>query len=541
MLTRLAIQGISILSDVSLELGPGLNVLTGEPGSGKSLLLSSLALLAGQRANAELVREGALEARVEACFRVGDEERRFERVLARKGRSRATLDGRALPLTSLADGVRALLTVTAQHAHVALADPLLFLRALDASCPELGAEYARVHAELVSAQAVLSEAGELARRADRELDSLRHDLGELERLDGAWLEPELLRERLAALRASEQVGMACAHLADTLIEREPSVERELRGLVAEFERIGHLSRADQVREALLAALGAVADAARAAERLQGEVLEEPGELERLEEQERLLGRLARRYGCEAVHLRERTRTLRTDLERLESAAELARESESTAESLRGQALRLARELHVARKLRAAELERALELELHALGLGSARILLDLRERSPERLDARGISSLSLLFAANIGEPPGELARIASGGERSRVLVALRCAGVEAAAPTLVLDEIDAGLGGAALEAMAQRLSQAARGKQIVCVTHHAGVAALADTHFQVRKYVDGGRTQVEVRALSGEERVAELSRMLAGGRAPGARPLARRLLEQAKLQAQPAA
>jgi DNA repair protein RecN (Recombination protein N) len=196
---------------------------------------------------------------------------------------------------------------------------------------------------------------------------------------------------------------------------------------------------------------------------------------------------------------------------------------------------------VARKLRAAELERALELELHALGLGSARILLDLRERSPERLDARGISSLSLLFAANIGEPPGELARIASGGERSRVLVALRCAGVEAAAPTLVLDEIDAGLGGAALEAMAQRLSLAARGKQIVCVTHHAGVAALADTHFQVRKYVDGGRTQVEVRALSGEERVAELSRMLAGGRAPGARPLARRLLEQAKLQAQPAA
>ncbi len=541
MLTRLAIQGISILSDVNLELGPGLNVLSGEPGSGKSLLLTALGLLAGHKARAELVREGVGEARVEACFSVAGEEQRFERVLARKGRSRALLNGRAVPLSSLNEAVSALLTVTAQHAHLALADPALFLRAIDAACPELELEYGRAYAELLAAQAALGETEELARRADRELDSLRHDLGELERLQGACVEPELVRQRLLALRAAEQVGLACARLADVLVDREPSVEREIRSLVAEFERLAHLAKADPVREALCAALGAVTDAARAAERLQGEVLEEPGELERLEEQERLLGRLARRYGCNAEQLGERTLALRADLDRLASAAELARQSRAQVEGLRERALGLARELQAVRKRRARELEAELERELQALGLAPARILLDLRERPPERLDARGISALSLLFAANVGEPPAELGRVASGGERSRVLVALRCAGVEAAAPTLVLDEVDAGLGGAALEAMAQRLLRAARGKQIVCVTHHAGVAALADTHFRVRKYVEEGRTQVEVQSVAGEERVAELSRMLAGGRAPGARPLARRLLEQAKLQAQPAA
>jgi DNA repair protein RecN (Recombination protein N) len=542
MLTRLAIQGISILSDVSLEFGPGLNVLTGEPGSGKSLLLAALGLLCGQKASPGLVREGVAEARVEAWFRLAGEERRYERSLARQGpkRTRALVDGRALPLAALGEEVRARLTVTAQHAHLALADPALFMRALDENHAELGAQYQRLYAELATARSELSESLELARRAERELESLRHDLTQLDSLDGTCAEPELVRERLAALRASEQVSHSCARLQNALVERDASVERELRGLIADFERIGHLSRAEPVREALLTALSAVGDAARAADRLQNEVVEEPGELLQLEEQERLLGRLSRRYGCEPGRLRERTLQLRADVERLTAAAEVARVAASNVEALGEQALVLARRLHAARKKRSSELEQRLERELGALGLGSARILLDLTERAAERLDARGLSSLSVLFAANVGERPGELGRIASGGERSRVLVALRCAGVEAAAPTLVLDEIDAGLGGAALEAMAQRLALASRGKQILCVTHHASVAAMADAHFQVRKFVDGGRTQVEVQPLTGEDRVLELSRMLAGGRASGAKPLARRLLEQAKL-AQPAA
>jgi DNA repair protein RecN (Recombination protein N) len=545
MLTRFSVQGLSLIRDATLRLGPGLNVLTGEPGSGKSLLLTGLGLLLGGRAKPELVREGVAEAEVTAELELDDAAAALlpselgigpgrllvSRTLPRSGRARAELGGRAVSIAGLADSMRFLLTLTAQHAGSALGDPKALFSALDADDGGLSLAVTEAVREVSKARTALEREQVLALRADREGELLRRDLGELRGMDPEALDATRLAARLATLRASERIAACSARLADVLVEREGAVEQELRALLGQLERLPGVDLLAPARESLEEALAAVHQAALTAERAQRDLFADPGELERLEEQERALARLCRRHGCGQSELPAKVAALEAELALLEGAAVRREQERTRLEAAVESAVALARELHARRKLRAVELEGRLEAELAALGMRGARLIFELVERSPDALDSRGLSDLRVLFAPNVGERPGELSRIASGGERARVLLGLRCAGVAASAPTLVLDEVDAGLGGAALEAVASRLSRAARGRQILCVTHHAGVAACADFHFRVQKFVSAGRTEVEVERLGGERRVAELARMLAGGNERGAKPLARRLLE----------
>jgi DNA repair protein RecN (Recombination protein N) len=542
MLQRLKIQGFTLLDDVTINLTPGLNVLSGETGSGKSLVLTALGLLLGARSPASCVREGHETALIEAEFRTESGALRLARNVRRTGRGTCLLGDDAVPLSKLAEAGKSLLCFAFQHAQIEIGSPALFISGLDvlAGHAALVREYTAAYADLSLARAELARIrAELAGRDARQ-QVVREQLAKLERLGPRQGEHGRLAERLRVLRRAQTYLELAAFVENALSEREGSVAQELSGLMRAAARVADdSSQARAVHEALQRAASEVEEALRAAERLRADLDVEAHDLDALEQRFAELDRLAQSLAVSGDALLERLESLRQELTVLEGAEERAGLAEAELAAATERALGLARKLHAGRVQHVAELVRRIELELGALCLAGARIELSLAEAKPSELGAHGVSVLEPRFAANPGEPFGPLAEVASGGERSRLLVALRCAGLETGSETLVFDEIDAGVGGAAAEAVAARLRRAAESRQIICVTHQACVAARAAGHFRVHKLESGGRTRTEVERLSQTSRVDELMRMLSGSRTENARRLAMDLVNAARSERKP--
>ena len=544
MLQRLKIQGFTLLDDVTINLTPGLNVLSGETGAGKSLVLTALGLLLGARAPATCVREGHESALVEAEFRTCSSPTglRLARHIRRTGRGTCLLADDAVPLSKLAEAGKSLLCFAFQHAQIEIGSPALFVSGLDvlAGHGALVREYGAAYADLSLARAELSRVrAELAGRDARQR-LVRDQAALLERLAPRQGEHGRLAERLRVLRRAQTYLELAGHVEHALAEREGSVSQELSGLMRTSGRVADDSaQARAVHEALQRAALEVEEALRAAERLRADLDVEAQDLDALEQRFAELDRLAQALSVSGDALAERLESLRQELTVLEGTEERAHLAEAEVGAATERALGLARQLHTGRVKHAADLVRRIELELGALCLSGARIELALTEAKPSELGALGVSLLEPRFAANPGEPFGPLAEVASGGERSRLLVALRCAGLETGNETLVFDEIDAGVGGAAAEAVAARLRRAAESRQIICVTHQACVAARASGHFRVHKVESGGRTRTEIERLSQTSRVDELMRMLSGSRTENARRLALDLVNAARSERKP--
>lgn len=542
MLQRLRIQGFTLLDDVTINLTPGLNVLSGETGSGKSLVLTALGLLLGARSPASCVREGHDSALIEAEFRTESGALRLSRNVRRNGRGTCLLGDDAVPLSKLAEAGKSLLCFAFQHAQIEIGSPALFVSGLDvlAGHAALVREYNAAYADLSLSRAELSRVrAELAGRDVRQ-QRVRDQLAQLERLAPRQGEHGRLAERLRVLRRAQTYLELASFVEHALSEREGSVSQELSGLMRAAARVADDStQARAVHEALQRAATEVEEALRAAERLRADLDVEAHDLDALEQRFAELDRLAQSLAVSGDGLLERLESLRQELTVLEGAEERAALAEAEVACATERALELARKLHAGRVQHAADLVRRIELELGALCLSGARIELALTEAKPSELGPHGVSVLEPRFAANPGEPFGPLAEVASGGERSRLLVALRCAGLETGTETLVFDEIDAGVGGAAAEAVAARLRRAAESRQIICVTHQACVAARAAGHFRVHKLESGGRTRTEVERLSQTSRVDELMRMLSGSRTENARRLAMDLVNAARSERKP--
>src|SRR6478736_6516080 len=392
--------------------------------------------------------------------------------------------------------------------------------------PPTRAELSRVHAEL----------------SDRDVrqQQMREQLAQLERLGPRHGEHGRLAERLRVLRRAQTYLELAGFVEHALSERESSVSQELSGLMIAAAGVADdSSQARAVHEALQRAASEVEEALRAAECLRADLDVEAHDLDALEQRFAELDRVAQSLAVSGDALLERLESLRQKLTMLEGAEERAGLAEAEVAVATERTLELARRLHAGRAQHAADLVRRIELELGALCLSGARIELALTEAKPSELGPHGVSVLEPRFAANPGEPFGPLAEVASGGERSRLLVALRCAGLETGTESLVFDEIDAGVGGAAAEAVAARLRRAAESRQIICVTHQACVAARAAGHFRVHKLESGGRTRTEVERLSQTSRVDELMRMLSGSRTENARRLAMDLVNAARSERKP--
>jgi DNA repair protein RecN (Recombination protein N) len=562
MLAYLRIRGLALLDDVTLEFGAGLNVLTGETGAGKSIIVDALTLLRGARARADLVRAGEDSARVDAQFELGEDLRNrvaplltehglpdqelaalvVQRVVPRSGRGRILVQAELTTSSVLGELGEQLIEICSQHEHHSLTRVSRHLELLDAfgRLDEGVERYLSAYTEYKRGLKALEELK--ARAADRlsRADYLRFQCEELERVMPGNGEHAALKGKLELLHHAQRWAEFSREAHDVLYEADDAVLTRL-GKLEDRARRGQAQspRLGAIAEQLGTARAALEEAEYEVERLAAELEVEPGELERSEERLHELGMLIRKHGAVedwTAHLG----TLQRELAELDHAEETLARSEVTVEQARMAAVEQALGLRQARGQAARALTHALEQELRMLHLPSARMEARLEALPETELGPRGLDRVELMFSANPGEPLSGLTRVASGGELSRVLLALKSVlSTGGGVATYVFDEVDAGVAGKVAIAIGQRLRRAARQSQVLCITHLPQIAAFADSHYRVDKRTRQGRTTTRVLRLSAEERVEELGRMLGGARVtPSAREHARQLLKEA---AEPAA
>ncbi len=566
MLSYLRVRGLALLDDVALELVPGMNVLTGETGAGKSIIVDALSLLRGARGRVELVRNGEDAAVVDAQFdlppdtatRIGAllEERGVpagdagalvvQRVVPTSGRGRSFLQAELTTQAVLGEVGEMLIDICSQHEHHSLVNVARHLELLDgyahldAALEEYGAlyrDYRKTSADLADLRARTAEG--IARA-----DYLRFQIDEIDRVAPEPGEHDVLRRRVVLLGDARRWAELAGDAQDQLYEAEDSVAVRIAGLLERARRGAEESeRLAAIVEQLSTAQAAVEEAAQLATRFGHELELDPAELEQAEERLHALESLRRKHGVEPDALIDRRDAMREELDALDHAEERLAELERRAGELRSACTDKALELRSARKAAAQGLARALEQELVALHIATARLAARVEPVPGDEPGPRGLDRVELLFSANPGEPPAPLNRVASGGELSRVLLALKnVLGDDDRVATYVFDEVDAGVGGAVAEAIGLRLRHAASDHQVLCITHLPQIAAFADAHFRVEKRAEGGRTVTRVVRLPDDERIEELARMLGGARVTeSAREHARQLRAEALRGSTPAA
>lgn len=545
MLRSLDIRDVLIIDRLSLELGAGLNVLTGETGAGKSILLDALGFVLGWRGRAELVRQGAAQGEVTAVFDLApghaarsvlaeagieaEDELILRRVNASDGRKTAFVNDRRVSGEVLRDLSDHLVELHGQHDDRGLLNPRGHRALLDAFA---GLDLVRLRAAWAAqreARAALAEAEGALARAAAEEEFLRHAVAELDKLDPQPGEDETLdaRRRLmqGAGRIREDVAKALAALSDEGAEgRMRDALRWLDGAAEKAE-----GRLDAPMEALNRALIELGEASDGVERALEALDFDPGELERVEERLFAIRALARKHGVLADDLVGFADGLRARLAAIDGgAAGLAKLGKAVAEAEAGYAAEAAR-ITKARIAAAKRLDTAMAAELAPLKMERAVFATEIAAGEP---GPEGVDAVTFTVATNPGAPSGPLNRIASGGELSRFLLALKvCLTGDSPGLTLIFDEIDRGVGGATADAVGRRLQALAKGAQVLVVTHSPQVAAFGAQHWRVEKRVEGGATLSTVLALSPDARIEEIARMLAGDTVTeAARAAARALL-----------
>ena len=528
MLVELHVRDLGVIADLQLVLDSGMTALTGETGAGKTLVVEAIELLVGGRADAVLVRPGADEARVEGRFLTPDgvDETVLARAVPRNGRSRAYVDGRLATATELAELGRGLVDLHGQHAHQSLLSARSQRAALDRFASVDLAPLTRARERVKAVEDALAALGGDARARARELDLLRFQLSELKaaNLD----DPEEDR----ALEAEEDA------LADAAAHRDAAsaAYEALLGDGGALDAVGQAMEAVAGRrpfadvESRLRTLQAELAEAAADLRTSGEaVVDDPERLDRVGGRRRLLRDLCRKYGERLSEVMAFESEARTRLAALESHGVRVEALEGERQVATQAVERAGAAVARARRKAAPELAARVQEHLRDLAMPSARLEVVVDGPGPA-------DDVELLLAANRGAAPLPLAKVASGGELARAMLAARLV-LSDAPPTLVFDEVDAGVGGEAALAVGRALAELATGHQVLVVTHLPQVAAFADHQVVVTKDERNGQTVASARAVDGPDRVVELSRMLSGQPSSGtARDHAEELLATAATQ-----
>jgi DNA repair protein RecN (Recombination protein N) len=563
MLTWLSIQGLALVESVELELDPGLNVLTGETGAGKSLVLGSIGLLLGERADGAWLRSGERRGFVEAVLDLGarpdlvaalrelDVEPEDGRVVLRReihadGKGRALVNGRAVLLAQLRAVGEILVDLHGQHEHQLLLRPERqadFFDSWAGLLPERRALEGE-RAGLVEERRALREARDRWERDRTEEDAIREDLEELRtaRLEDA--DEESLKRERERLQHRERLLRSYA-------EAREGIESEERGALETLRRVARPLKAaatlDPAAASLLEDLDRSQESLRTlVDRLESEearLMEEPLDLEALEERLAKIHRLKRKHRSDLPGLLALRDSLAERVQALDpSGSDLARSERAHEERLHAYERRLDAFL-AHRNDRFTAFEHEVGARLSKLNLGKSALHLRAAEsdRARAAVDPAAIPTLEFAFQPNPGEPERPLRRIASGGELSRIMLAIKSLMAERdQVAVLVFDEVDQGIGGAVGEEVGKLLRTLGARRQVLCITHLPLIAAYGTRHFEVRKSVRGGRTSVTVRSLTPEEREQEVARLLAGDRASDiTRRQARELLEGAHAEPAP--
>jgi DNA repair protein RecN (Recombination protein N) len=545
MLTALSIRDVVLIDRLDLSFGPGLTVLTGETGAGKSILLDSLGLALGARAEAGLVRTGCDQASVAACFSLSidhpvlallgeqgleaEDEIVLRRLVTKDGRSRAFVNDQAAGVALLRRIGALLVEVQGQHEQMGLADPATHTTLLDtfgvpANCRNVVAEAWRAWRQ---AEHRLNAARNAIESARRDEDWLRHAVSELNTIAPLPNEEDQLvadRQRLQQNeRQAEAIAAAIAELTPRERRGAAGPASVLRAASRLLQRLVPAHLADQnnpARDALAAlerAEEALAEADTILARLATDAEADPRLLEQTEERLFALRAAARKHSVPVAELPALLDTLSERLAHLESGETELIELNRAARETRDRYVTSARILTDVRREAAVRMRDAVMAELPPLRLDKARFFVEVTETAEAAWGSGGADQVRFLIATNPGQEAGPLAKIASGGELSRLMLALKVVlSAGSTVPTLVFDEVDSGVGGATAASVGERLARVAQTVQVLVVTHSPQVAARGAAHFRVSKVAKGARTATTVEPLSNRDRREEIARMLAG-------------------------
>lgn len=556
MLIDLEIADLGIIDRAALGFTPGLNVLTGETGAGKTMVVSSLQWLLGGRADKDRVRRGARAAMVQARIAPvpgsavdwadpDDEELLITREVGARGdddtsagRSRVRIAGRMAPVASLAEVLAPVVEIHSQHESLRLADAKVQRQVLDrwGGTAVAGARtaYDEAYQRWVAARTALEEATAASRDGAREADRLRVELEEIRAVDPVEGEEDDLDADIARLEHAEGLRVA----ANTAVEALTGDDGARDTMGTAVAALRDVVRHDQALAEVLQRLeAAVAEAQEVAIDLvaYGEDLDaDPEALEATLSRRAAIGGLLRKYGPSTTEVRAYAEDAAARLELLDGGEERLAQLAEAAATAEADARATGATLRAARQAAGEALAAAVDGHLADLAMPDARMTVVLEEAEP---GPEGADRVDFRLAANRGQPALPLGRSASGGERSRVALALRVALARADdTPVVIFDEVDAGIGGETALAVGRKLALLAADRQVICVTHLAQLAAFADTHFVVRKAASGDRTTTSVHRVTDAERVGELSRMLSGTGSDTARSHAEELLAEAGRQ-----
>lgn len=543
MIRFLGIRDLAIVDALDIEFDPGFNVLTGETGAGKSIIIGALGLLIGERGGAALVRTGAARALVQAAFETGKGAGNIvRREIPAEGRGRIFIDDALATATALRTLGRRLVDIHGQHEHQALLDPRSHVGLLDAygGIEAEAGEVSAVHDRWRQAERRLEAETRGAQEAAARLEFLAFQLGEIDRVAPQAGEDEGLRNERRRLANADRLASLASGAYATLYERDDSVVSALGGV---WRQLDELAALDPAFGEQAAARGTVAplldDLAHALRSYAADIEVSPDRLAEVETRLADLERLSRKHGGSLDAVLERRAAIAGEMESAAGGdarrAALGEEAAAAREAYRAAARALSD-----RRVEAAQaLAPALEAELGQLAMPNGRVEVAVdADLAESRWGPRGADRVELLLSANPGEKARPLAKVASGGELSRVMLALRTlAATDTAGKTLVFDEVDAGIGGRAADRVGERLRALGERYQVLCVTHAPQLAAYATTHFGVSKQVRGGRTTTTVARLNREERVAELARLMTASGSARALASAAEMLDARQAQA----
>jgi DNA repair protein RecN (Recombination protein N) len=536
MLLNLSILDLAIVKALQLDLSQGMTVLTGETGAGKSILLTALGLALGERATADYVRPNCKRAEVNLEFDLTAspsaltwlQENEFDenghclirRIVGSDGRSKAFINNRPVTLQTLQVFTRQLVEIHGQHAHLTLLESDEQRRLLD-NYGKNGVLLEQVNTCFRNWQTAQQELQHLQKKqseAQQREALLRYQLDELETLNLAQFDYNALSETHKKLANLEQILMTGQNELDVLYDADKSVFRQLKNSLKALTQLEQFASELQSVNSLLNEAQIQIEEAMYELRHFLETQEiDPAQLQEIEQQLGILQTLSRKHHVKPEELFELQQNLETELAQLSHSSERIEELEKLTAQYQQAYFPLAAELTVQRQKSAKKLQQHISKMMKELGMPNGEFLVDVNALATDIPKLNGNDSVTFLISANIGLPPKPLSKVASGGELSRISLAIQVTTAnDKTTPTMIFDEVDSGIGGGIAEIVGQKLNQLSKNRQVLCVTHLPQVAAQAHQHLYVEKQHHEDMTASRVRLLDSEERVLETARMLGG-------------------------